>query len=57
MLLKISRKQNANLDLVQKCIIEIMIKNNNKVLCDTAAKEYFNQTLVWLEHHLHSVMI
>ena len=34
-----------------------MIKNNNKVLCDTAAKEYSNQTLVWMKHHFDSIMI
>ena len=58
MLMKISRKQNlnANLHLVKKCIINIMIKSNNNVLCDTATEEYSNQTLVWLEHHLHSIM-
>ena len=46
-LMKISRKQNlnANLHLVQKRIIKTMIKNN-KVLCDTAAEGYSNQTLV-----------
>ena len=59
MLMKISRKQNlnANLHLVQKRIIKTMIKNNNKVLYDIAAEEYPNQTLFWLEHHLHGIMI
>ena len=59
MLMKISRKQtlNPNLHLVQKRIIKNMIKNSNKDLCDTAAEEYSNQTLVWPEHHLHSIMI
>ena len=46
MQMKISRKQNlnANLHLVQKRIIKTMIKNNNKVLCETAVEEYSNQT-------------
>ena len=59
MQMKTSRRQNLcfNLDLVQKSIIKTMIKNNNKVLCDTAVEEYSNETLVWPEDHLHSIMI
>ena len=59
MQMKISRKQNlkVNLHLAQKCIIKTMIKNNNEVLCDTAVEEYSNETSVWPEHHLHSIMI
>ena len=59
MQMKTSRKQNlnANLYLVQKGIIKTMTENNNKVPCDTAVEEYSNQTLVWPEDHLHSIMI
>ena len=59
MLMKMSREQNlnANLQLVQKRITKAMIKNNNKVLCETAAEKYSNQTLVWSEHHLHCIII
>ena len=57
--MKISRKWNlnTNMHLVQKCIIQTMINNSNRVLCDTAAEKYSNQTLVWPERHLHSIMI
>ena len=59
MQMKISRRQSliVNLHLVQKCIIKTMVKNNIKVLCDTAVEEYSNETLVWPEDHLHSIMI
>ena len=59
MQMKISRRQNLNVNLyfVQKCITKTMIKNNNKVLCDTAVEEYSNETLVWLEGHLNNIMI
>ena len=59
MQMKISRRQNLNvkLHLVQKCIIKTMIKNNNMVLCDTAVEEYSNESLVWPEGHLHTIMI
>ena len=54
MQMKISRRQNlnVNLHLVQKCVIKTM-----KVLCDTALEEYSNETLVWPEDHLQSIMI
>ena len=57
--MKISTRQNlnVNLHLAQKFIIKTVIKNNDKVLCDTAVEEYSNETLVWLEDHLHSIMI
>ena len=59
MQIKISTRQNlnVNLHLAQKFIIKTVIKNNDKVLCDTAVEEYSNETLVWLEDHLHSIMI
>ena len=59
MQMKISRRQNlnVNLHLVQKCIIKTMIKNNNEVLCNIAVEKYSNETLVWPEDHLHSIMI
>ena len=57
--MKISTRQNlnVNLHLAQKFIIKTVIKNNDNVLCDTAVEEYSNETLVWLEDHLHSIMI
>ena len=60
MQMKISRKcnLNANLHLIQRCIIKTLIKNSSRVLCDIATEKYSNQTPpVWPKHHLHSIII
>ena len=57
MQMKINRKWNSNLHLVENCIIKTMIKSSNKDLYDTAAEKYSNQALVWPERLLHNIMI